>query len=143
MLPPTFWAHVDKSPACWLWTGPLVNGYARWGNRRAHVVLWEDANGSVPPGKILDHRCHVEHCVRPDADHVRPVTHQQNSQNRLGARRDSSTGVRNVSFDGQKYVVTLTVRGKRRQYGRFVTLDEAAAAAEAKRMELFTHSDGR
>src|SRR5688500_4996363 len=76
-----FWAKVDKTSTCWLWTGarhPLGYGHVRYGNRTsaAHRVAWELINGPIPEGLTLDHLCRVPACVRPD--HLEPVTHREN-----------------------------------------------------------------
>lgn len=66
-----FWARVDKSGECWVWTGAaLPAGYGRWkGAHRlvyAHRFSWELANGPIPDGMLVCHRCDNPPCVRPD-----------------------------------------------------------------------------
>ena len=60
-----FWLHVDRSDidGCWLWTGSLTRGAAYFHVRpglkmRAHRWLWEQVNGPLASGEILDHICH-------------------------------------------------------------------------------------
>lgn len=80
MTPPTipleqrFWAHVEKTDGCWLWTGNTDSyGYGRI-NRggsdgkhlSTHRVSWEMARGPIPEGLMVLHRCDVPACVRPD-----------------------------------------------------------------------------
>lgn len=83
--PPTvserFWAKVDKTGGCWLWTaGKDVHGYGLFRvNRKnwlAHRWAWTQAHGAVPEGLELDHLCRTPACVRPD--HLEPVTHAEN-----------------------------------------------------------------
>jgi hypothetical protein len=81
-----FWARVDKSGECWLWTGPRdKDGYGKANVRRralrAHRVSWTMANGAIPEGLIVCHRCDTPACVRPDhlwlgtqLDNVRDMT---------------------------------------------------------------------
>lgn len=82
-----FWAKVDKHAGngCWLWTAHTVDGYGHFhiqiapGSRRmvyAHRWLWEQTNGPVPPGMMLDHLCRNRRCVRPD--HLEVVTNHVN-----------------------------------------------------------------
>ena len=65
-----FWAHVERGPGCWLWTGPVDHrGYGRltwlgqnW--RLAHRVSLELAGRH--PGRLCAlHRCDTPLCVNP------------------------------------------------------------------------------
>lgn len=82
-----FWAKVQKTETCWLWTGATFRhgdgafavGSKIDGSKRAahaHKFLWESIHGPVPPGLELDHLCRTPRCVRPD--HLEPVTHAEN-----------------------------------------------------------------
>jgi len=71
ILKARFWAYVEKSAGCWEWRGGLFSGgygQFRWGSRkmRAHRVSWQLANGDVPVGMCVCHRCDNRKCVRPD-----------------------------------------------------------------------------
>lgn len=64
-----FWAKVDKTDTCWLWTGGVNRlGYGRFKIRGrtyyVHRVAYELANGVGP--SILSHQCGNLKCVRPD-----------------------------------------------------------------------------
>lgn len=69
-----FWAKVDKSGECWLWTGCKTRGYGHLSRRcngktvwlRAHRVAWETAHGDVPSGMVVRHHCDNPSCVRPE-----------------------------------------------------------------------------
>lgn len=74
-----FWAKVNRTAGCWLWTASLSreNGYGilgRPGGRvngktkliMAHRFSWEVAFGPVPDGLGVLHRCDVPQCVRPE-----------------------------------------------------------------------------
>lgn len=57
--------------ACVLWAkGCTTAGYGetfRDGKvRYAHRLAWEDANGPIPPGLTVHHRCEQRRCVNPD-----------------------------------------------------------------------------
>jgi hypothetical protein len=79
-----FWAKVNKTETCWLWTGcttrpiPLGYGRIRIGHKFvvAHRYAWMQVNGPIPEGLELDHLCKVRHCVNPD--HLEPVDHLTN-----------------------------------------------------------------
>lgn len=66
-----FWAKVDKSEGCWIWTGAtLRRGYGAFQLNgracRAHRVAYEMAYGSIPSGLFVCHSCDNPACVRPD-----------------------------------------------------------------------------
>ena len=92
-----FWAKVDKSGDCWLWTGGTYrDGYGQFwvdGKKaRAHRWAFEQVDGPIPEGLIPDHRCHTEaiqrgecaggaecahrRCVKPA--HMELVTNAEN-----------------------------------------------------------------
>lgn len=65
-----FWAKVNKTDGCWLWTGaPAKDGYAQFshGYRRTYVHRWswEFANGAIPEGMVVCHSCDTPLCVNP------------------------------------------------------------------------------
>jgi len=142
-----FWAKVDKSGDCWIWTAYVLPvGYGQFGIRKtkmalAHRYAYEDAIGPIPDGLDIDHMCHNRKCVNPA--HLRAVTRKQNLENHSGANRTNLSGVRNVHFHKatQRYAVSVTHNGKSHYGGSFARLEEAAAAAKALRLSLHTHND--
>ena len=71
------WRRTLKTETCWLWRG--ATGHFGHGQimadrnveptRRiltAHRVSWELANGPIPDGLCVLHKCDVPRCVRPD-----------------------------------------------------------------------------
>lgn len=108
-----FWAKVEKSPGCWIWTAAKDrDGYGQFkldGRMRpAHRVSYEFASGLIPAGMEIDHECLNASCVNPD--HLRLATRKQNSEHTAD------------------------------YLGLFINLAEAEAAAIAKRNELYTHN---
>lgn len=79
-----FWARVEKSPTCWIWTGartPLGHGRIRlegYGESLAHRWAYIQLVGPIPEGLVLDHLCANPPCVNPA--HMDPVTHWQNTR---------------------------------------------------------------
>jgi len=76
-----FWAKVNKTATCWLWTGGLAgHGYGKfWTGKQtesAHRFAYELQVAPIPYGLEIDHLCGVRACVR--GDHLEPVTHQEN-----------------------------------------------------------------
>jgi len=145
-----FWAKVDKTDGCWLWTAsvhPAGYGYFSRGTRvegpvYAHVFSWELVNGPVPEGKEVDHRktC-PKWCVNPE--HLRAITHKQNMENRAGPNRNSTSGIRGVHFckRDKKWRAQIEHHGKTIYGGSFDTAEEAAEARIALEQKYFTHSD--
>ena len=83
--PPTvearFWAKVEFTGFCWLWTATLREGYGRFqlGKRQlvdAHRLAYEWLVHVIPPGLQIDHLCRIRNCVNPD--HLEPVTQPVN-----------------------------------------------------------------
>lgn len=141
-----FWAKVDTSSDCWLWTASTNrDGYGRFWDgidmRLAHRVSWIIANGAVPDGLLLDHTCHTPACVNPS--HLRFATHKQNHENLTGAYRNSRSGVRGVVWIARlgKWSAEVRSNGERHYLGLFEDLAAADLAVSAARRRLFTHSD--
>lgn len=65
-----FWSKVDRAGECWTW-GACVNrdgyGLVRWHGKttKAHRVSWAIANGPIPAGALVLHRCDHPPCVNP------------------------------------------------------------------------------
>lgn len=90
MTPDRFWARVDKSGDCWTWSGlKKGNGYGRvwWDGRgtTAHRAAWMIANGPIPPGLCVLHRCDNPPCCNPA--HLFAGTQQQNIADKVAKGR--------------------------------------------------------
>lgn len=87
-----FWAKVNKTESCWLWTGAQDDeGYGLFSIRhypvRAHRFVYELLVAPIPKGLQLDHvkanGCTSKLCVKAVADehgpaHLEPVTQREN-----------------------------------------------------------------
>jgi hypothetical protein len=66
-----FWAKVNKTDTCWLWTGRCNRkGYGEFrsedgSTQLAHRISWLIAYGKSPEPCAL-HTCDTPNCVRPD-----------------------------------------------------------------------------
>lgn len=78
-----FWAKVNKTDSCWLWTGAIVRGYGVFTPvipgplLRAHRYSYELLVGPIPDGLQIDHLCRTPLCVNPA--HLEPVTPRENT----------------------------------------------------------------
>ena len=82
-----FWAKVEKTDTCWLWTGRQApDGYGTfWGRVTTHVhrFAYITLRGPIPLGMQVDHLCKVRHCVNPD--HLEAVSPRENTRRSAGA----------------------------------------------------------
>lgn len=138
--------RVKPVGECIIWTGTVTStgyGSLRDGGRMrsAHIVAYELANGPVPPGKQVDHRCLTPLCV--NAKHLRLLTQKQNREHLAGSYRSSKSGVRGVSWAKRHNAWSASVRheGKSHWVGYFGRIEDASEAVKQKRNELFTHND--
>lgn len=78
-----FFAKVQKTDDCWIWTGAACHlGYGRFKVRSytpvgAHRWSYEHHVGPIPAGYQIDHLCRVPSCVNPA--HLEAVTPQINT----------------------------------------------------------------
>lgn len=137
-----FWSKVEKTDYCWLWTTSKVDGYGVFFlNGKllgAHVVSHVWHIGFVPKGLVVDHMCHVRHCVNPG--HLRLITRKQNGENRTGLNANNKSGLRGVSWakDRNKWMASVRHQGKKLNLGYFTDKEEAGRVAQEAREKLFT-----
>lgn len=83
----------------------------------------------VPTGFVIDHA--DRDSLNNQRANLRKATNSNNIKNTL-ARANSKTGVKGVHWDHakQRYIVQVTVNGKRRWVGAYTDLDTAKKVAE-------------
>jgi hypothetical protein len=94
-----FWAGVEKTPDCWLWTKNRNRGYGMICDvtapnryRFVHRLAWEIHFGPIPEDLFVLHRCDVRHCVNPA--HLFLGTHRDNVDDMMRKGRQGK-GIRN------------------------------------------------
>lgn len=93
-----FWAKVDKTGDCWIWTKARTpKGYGAYkDNQAAHRIAWQLANNrSIPPGMHVLHSCDNPPCVNPA--HLRLGTQLDNSRDMV--ERGRSYKMRKLSAE--------------------------------------------
>jgi hypothetical protein len=84
-----FWARVDRrgENECWPWTGHLTGKPVRYGSitidgkpTKTHRLSWQLANGPIPPGMLVRHKCDNGACCNPA--HLELGTHLDNNRDR-------------------------------------------------------------
>lgn len=102
-----FWAKVDRRGPddCWPWGGTITqDGYGAIARGKkihaAHRLSYQLGGGTIPPGAVVDHRCHDPQecaggvtcphrsCMNPN--HLRVLTNEENR--RLGHTKRPQNG---------------------------------------------------
>ena len=64
-----FWSKVNKNGDCWEWDSCMRSGYGAFKlngkSVSAHRISWIMANGDIPDGMGILHKCNNRCCVNP------------------------------------------------------------------------------
>ena len=112
----------------------IVNGKYKYEKIYLHRLIM-----GFPEGKDIDHINHDTLDNRKS--NLKIKEHQKNILNRLGANKNTSTGIRNVSYSKRdnKYLVQFQVDGKNTCFGKFNLEDfeKAVDLANKLRQEIY------
>lgn len=104
---------------------PTVNGYRK-------TVLLHRWITNAPSNLVCDH---INHNTLDNTDeNLRVITHAENQQNRKGAIRNNSSGIRGVTW--HTWSKKWRVRVKNKHIGCFYNLEDAKIAAESAIKEM-------
>ncbi len=112
---------------------------------RTHRAAWELANGPIPAGMVVRHRCDNRRCVRPG--HLELGTEADNQRHKAARRRGvvSKIGLPygvHVSNGGRQWKAEITSGNIRRYFGSFPTIEQAAEVAKRERERLYGPAPG-
>ena len=106
-----FWAKVNKTESCWLWTACCDKvGYGQFkfnGNiLMAHRISWFLSGQTIPATHIIRHKCLAKNCVNPA--HLETGTMLENAADR---RRDGTNG--NILTEAQVHTIRTSEKTQR------------------------------
>lgn len=132
----TWYAYWDESVGNYYIQGNLHI----WEGKRIRTVLHRYLTGNVTD-MIVDHKNHNTLDNRRSVN-LRVCTASENKQNMKGARSDSRSGVRGVTWHKYRcrWCVQVRANGKQSHIGYFDDIIEAEAVAVEARARLMTHS---
>src|SRR5262245_26460201 len=101
-----FWAKVQKTESCWLWTAGLDTsgyGYIVIGghhSEKAHRFAYALLVGPIPMDLYVLHRCDVRNCVNPD--HLFLGTQADNTADMVAKQRQARGNVNHARLNEQQ-----------------------------------------
>ncbi len=118
-----FWRNVNKTNGCWNWTGGKSSGYG-WLSKeriRTHRYSYILANGNIPDGLFVCHKCDNKLCVRPD--HLFLGTRSDNMQD---ASKKGRLPQQSGEFSGRHRLTNEIVSAIRCRYDEGLSIREIA-----------------
>lgn len=100
---------------------------------KAHRVIWEMHNGTIPEGYEIDHKDQIKN--NNLIVNLRLATRSQNVSN--SSPRKASSLPKGVSPDGKRFKATIRIEGNLKYLGTFNTPAEAQIAYIRKGREIY------
>lgn len=112
---------------------PFVNGKQRNGALHRWIT-------NAPESMHVDHFDHDG--LNNKDDNLRICTNAENQQNRVGAQKNSTTGIRGVIWDKRrsKWRAQIKINGKSKHVGSFTSILEAERAVKEARSKYMPYS---
>lgn len=106
LVEPRFWAKVQKGTDCWVWIGACSSfGYGslsiKGAKKVAHRFAWERANGPIPAGLYVLHRCDNPRCVR--VEHLFLGSKAENTADKIAKGRGGNFRREAMSVHSLRY----------------------------------------
>lgn len=111
----------DPETGCWNWTKSTSDGYGHFviakekKSYRAHRFMYEQVNGTVPPGLVIRHLCLNKLCCNPK--HLAAGTHKENNDDsrhlyEAAAKKKSKVWIVNgITYGSQRQATKATGLG--------------------------------
>jgi len=132
-----FWEKVQKTDACWLWTGRLTKGkygsfYVTDREIYVHRYSYELHFGSIPDGLDICHSCDVPNCVNPS--HLFAATHRENMADKERKHRGNQPY---GEKSGQSKLTQAQVKEIRQKYAEGVSQTELSKIYPVSQVQIF------
>lgn len=138
-----FWEYVQKTDTCWFWIGGRsYGGYGlqaagRGNSRLAHRHSYELANGPIPEGMLVLHKCDNPSCVNPK--HLSLGTHADNTHDMCSKKR----GVGKLTqIDVDKIRELREAGSSQKEIARLFSVNQSTVSriTNNERWKIVTHS---
>jgi hypothetical protein len=132
-----FWEKVDKEEGegCWVWEGSRSGsgGYGQVRNEFgepefAHRVAWRMANGPIPEGLHVCHKCDYPPCIRPSHLFLGTALDNSHDSIRKGRQRVKRRTVQRVLAESANSEVRTVVFSMRLTPSEWTALSRLSAA---------------